>query len=144
MDYRDVAAHTDTWYKSLDERRMVAIAEICWEDDDGNYHEDEEVEVKVIFDVCPTCLGIGHYVNPSIDSHGICADEWANDWSDDEQEMYFSGGYDITCVECDGNRVVPVIDKDHNDKELIERVNNYVNELYYHARERAHERDMGY
>ena len=143
MDYRDIAAHTGKWYKSLDERRMVATVELSWEDDEGNYHEDEEVEVRVVFDICPTCLGIGHYVNPSIDSHGICADEWTDEWDEDEKDRYFSGGFDITCVECDGNRVVPVVDEEHNDLRLIIKINNYIDELQYSARERAHEMEMG-
>jgi hypothetical protein len=143
MDYRDVAAHSRRWYKSLDERRMVAVAEIAWEDEDGEYIEDE-VEVFVTYDVCPTCDGIGHYVNPSIDSHGISADEWYGEWDEEERDCYMSGGYDITCNECGGSRVVAVVDEDRNSKELVERVNNYIEELHCYARECAHEIEMGY
>jgi hypothetical protein len=143
MDYRDVAAHRRRWYKSLDERRMSVVAEIGWEEEDGSYIEDE-VEVFVEYDVCPTCDGVGHYVNPSIDSHGISEDEWYGEWDEDEREHYMSGGYDIPCNECGGTRVVPIIDTTRNSKELVERVNNYIDELYYSARERAYEIEMDY
>jgi len=144
MDYRDVASHTKRWYKHLDENRMVAIVELSYEDEDGNYVEEEEVEVYVIYDVCPTCDGIGHYVNPSIDSHGISEDEWCGEWDEDERQGYMSGRYDITCNECNGSRVVPVVDENRNSKELIEKVNNCIDELYCSAREHLHEIEMGY
>ena len=143
MDFRDIAASTSRWYKHLNERRMSVIAEIAYEDDDGEYIE-EEVEIFVKYDVCPTCDGVGHYVNPSIDSHGISEDEWCGEWDEDEREGYLSGRYDITCGECNGNRIVPVVDEDRNSKELVDRVNNYIDELYCSAREQLHEREMGY
>jgi len=143
MDYRDVAANTERWYKHLDERRMVALVEIAYEDDDGEYIE-EEVEVYVKYDVCQTCMGAGHYVNPSIDAYGISSDEWYGEWDEEDRDHYMSGGYDISCAECDGSRVVPVVDEQRNSKELVERVNNYIGELHCSARERLHEIEMGY
>lgn len=57
------------------------------------------------FAVCPTCEGAGKHVNPSIDAHGIGADEFNED--PDFADAYFSGAYDVACVECKGLRVVP-------------------------------------
>jgi hypothetical protein len=58
-----------------------------------------------VWAVCPTCEGEGKHVNPSIDSHGISREEFDED--PDFEEAYFSGAYDVTCVECKGQRVVP-------------------------------------
>jgi hypothetical protein len=105
MDRREAAAAAGQWHDGLDERQMVATVMV--EDKDGF---ESEVEIPVVFEVCGTCDGKGKHVNPSIDAHGICEDEWAS-WSPDEQENYIRGGYDVTCYECLGRRVVPVPDE---------------------------------
>jgi hypothetical protein len=45
-------------------------------------------------------------VNPSIDAHGIGAEEM-DELGDDFREDYLSGVYDVRCAECGGERVVP-------------------------------------
>ena len=102
MDRRDRMRAMGNWWTRLDEGRMVALILI----DDGE-GEEREVEIPVEFEVCGTCEGKGRHVNPSIDAHGITEDEWGQ-WSDDEQDLYLSGGYDVECHECAGRRVVPV------------------------------------
>ncbi len=77
------------------------------ETDEG---DEIEVEFPLKFEVCGTCDGKGSHVNPSIDSHGISAEEFAED--PDFEESYFSGHYDLTCVECHGLRVTPTVDRD--------------------------------
>jgi len=62
------------------------------------------------FAVCPTCDGNGTHVNPSIDSEGISAEQFYED--PDFEEAYFSGDYDVACVECGGQRVVVKCSKD--------------------------------
>lgn len=89
---------------------------ITFEDCEGEWTEqsktwEEEIELPANYEICSTCLGEGSHVNPSIDSHGITMDEWENEWDDESREMYLSGGYDVTCNECKGLRVVPVIDE---------------------------------
>jgi hypothetical protein len=54
--------------------------------------------------VCPICEGKGKYVNPSIDSHGLSAEDFAED--PDFAEDYFRGTYDIVCKCCAGRNVV--------------------------------------
>ena len=100
MDRRDMMRAMGHWWGSLDERRMVAT--VIGEDG------ETEVEIPVVFEMCSTCGGKGTHVNPSIDAHGISEDEWDQEWSSDEQEMYLTGGYDVECGECAGRRVVPV------------------------------------
>jgi hypothetical protein len=87
----------------IDEDRMVAFVTDC-EDDPG----EGGVRVPIHFEVCETCSGKGTHVNPSIDSGGLSADDFAED--PDFAESYFAGHYDVPCYECNGQRVVPVID----------------------------------
>ncbi len=70
------------------------------------------ISVGCKFEVCQTCEGRGSHVNPSIDDNGITQSEWA-EWDEDERETYRSGGYDVTCYECGGQRVVEVPDLEH-------------------------------
>lgn len=73
------------------------------------YLEDgSELKLPVKREVCPVCDGTGTHVNPSIDSHGIGADEFADD--PDFAEEYFGGVYDVVCNECGGRNVVDVVD----------------------------------
>lgn len=138
MDHRDVVANLENWYKSLDKKRMIAIVELCDED-----YVEEEYEVPFKFEVCGTCEGKGSHVNPSIDSHGITQDEWA-EWDDEEREGYFSGMYDVTCYECDGERVVPCPDYSRMTTELREKISEHISGLRQSAREMTREFEMGY
>jgi hypothetical protein len=137
MDYRDVATAEGSWYESLDTRRMVATVWIGVDD-----YEDL-FAVPVRFEVCETCDGKGTYVNPSVDSHGISAEEW-NDWDDDEREMYHRGDYDVVCATCGGKRVEPVPDYDHMEPSLANRLRETIKARHDSAIEFVHEREMGY
>ena len=66
MDHRDVAANVYLPYR-VDEKRNLII---LWEDD------EDEVELELEWEVCPTCEGRGKHVNPSIDAHGISVQEF--------------------------------------------------------------------
>lgn len=106
MDFRDRAAIEGAWYERFDEQSMNAVVVML--SDEGL---EEEVAVPCHFEVCSTCDGRGRYVNPSIDAHGITAEEWDRDWSYEERQEYLSGGYDVTCATCGGRRVEPVPNK---------------------------------
>lgn len=145
MDHRDLAAMTDKWYKRIDENRKVAIVELpCGDDCEwcGGGGCEEEVEIPIKYEVCQTCDGKGRHVNPSIDSHGISAEEFYED--PDFGEDYFSGVYDVPCCECGGLRVVPEIDEENASPELIDRYYDHVNSLHRYAAEEAYIRRMGY
>jgi hypothetical protein len=134
MDHRDVAARKGKWYESLDEKRMIATAEV-W-DEDG---DDIEVEVPFKYEVCPTCDGKGKHVNPSIDSHGISPEEFDEDPG--FREDYMSGMYDVPCYECGGQRVVPMPDETtENGKLALEKMHQQAQ----WAAEEAHAARMGY
>jgi RecJ-like exonuclease len=96
--------------------RKRQIIEFATEDNEGN---ETIHELPARCEVCPRCRGTGSHINPSIDGHGICEDEWERDWSREEREDYMSGVYDVTCYKCKGKRVVVVVDRDLCDQELL-------------------------
>lgn len=124
------------WWERFDERSMRFTIEVAT--DDGF----EEREFPAKFEVCETCDGKGTHVNPSIDSHGLSAEDFAED--PDFKEAYFSGCYDVTCAECHGARVVPVPDLDRMSAEDRKAVEDVQDAFYQTQREMAHERLMGY
>jgi hypothetical protein len=76
------------------------------------------ITVPTKFAVCGTCEGKGTHVNPSIDAHGIGADEWA-EWDQEDREAYMRGRYDVRCYECNGRNVVTVLDTNRASPEMI-------------------------
>ena len=60
------------------------------------------------YEVCGRCRGNGKHSDPAIDGNGL-----PQEMIDDDPEFlgdYMEGRYDITCTECNGLRVVPVVD----------------------------------
>ena len=104
----------------------------------------EETGFKAVtkYEVCFRCRGEGSHVNPAIDGHGVSAQEW-NDWGEESQDMYLSGGYDIPCEVCNGLRVTMDMDLDAMTREQNESWNDYLNELIHAEEERAQEIRMG-
>ena len=85
-----------------------SVLEVVWENPDG-----EEVTVKLPAnkEICSRCDGDGTIVNPNIDGHGISSEEWENEWDEDSREMYMSGGFDVTCPLCKGEKFLLVPDE---------------------------------
>ena len=106
--------------------------------------EGEEVEHKcpAKYEVCHRCQGKGTHVNPAVDGHGISPEEFAEDPS--FEENYFGGVYDITCQECNGERVELVPDENSTDKAALKHYEEWATEKYQAERERAHEIEMVY
>lgn len=96
-------------------------------------------------EVCGRCYGEGKHVNPNIDSHGISREEFDED--PDFKEAYFSGVYDVTCHECNGLRVVDVVDEGacHTPerKALLARYYDRLDEDAAYRRECEAERRFG-
>jgi len=118
------------------------------EDDDG---EEFEYSLPSRYEVCSECNGEGRHVNRSIepDGGGFTSSEWEEACYDDPDfaEDYFGGVYDVTCTECHGNRVVPVVDEEclsPEQKEIYSRYLEQQEDDAYYAYERAAERRMGY
>jgi len=136
MDHRDRIACYGTWYDSIDETRMEII--FLTHDEEG---EEVENRIPATFKVCDTCEGKGKHVNPSIDAHGISAEEFDED--PDFRESYFSGNYDVTCYECQGKRVVLKPDEDRMTAEQKKTVEERENDHYEMIQEDESERRMG-
>lgn len=88
------------------------MIKFTWEDEDGEGHE-EELPSK--FEVCSRCEGYGTHLHPDIGSHCYTAEEFNEAFDDDESRAaYFQRGgiYDVQCIECEGLRVVSVVDEE--------------------------------
>jgi hypothetical protein len=99
--------------QNFDEQRMVLTMTLYDDEND----EEFEAEFPAVFEVCPTCRGKGQHVNPSIDCNGLSAEDFAED--PDFAEDYFSGRYDVSCYGCNGKRVIPVINEEYADPDLL-------------------------
>ena len=99
----------------------------------------EDRKVRVTRAVCPTCDGIGHHVNPSIDSGGLSAGDFDDH---DFEESYHHGHFDVSCYECHGNKVILVPHPDH-EKEVIAYLDQQARDEYDSFLERQSERRFG-
>ena len=116
-DHR-VQASDRRWWNTISADRHTATITREFEDENGDLC-DEEVEVAVRWEICPTCNGRGSHVNPSIDCDGLTGSDFAED--PDFAESYMEGLYDQPCNECHGDHVVPVCDDEAINNEIEER-----------------------
>lgn len=106
-----------------------------------------ELELAVPFKwvICGRCNGNGTHTNPSIDGHGITADEWNGpDWDDESREAYLDGSYDVQCSECNGSGKVQEQDYDSLPDEVRELLEDDDRASAEYALEREHELRLGY
>ena len=96
-------------------RGYMPTIEYWISDDDG---VPNLIAFPAHYDVCGRCRGSGVHVNPSIDGNGLSREDF--DADPDFSDAYFSGCYDVTCYECKGLRVVPVLDEDRFNTEQVE------------------------
>lgn len=135
-DHRVIAGNKQDWYTTINKSKMLATVE-C-EDENGI----TEVEVKICYEVCPTCSGKGSHVNPSIDSNGLSAEDFYED--PDFRHDYCSGMYDVTCYECKGERVVPAMDRNKNSQDVVKMIDDKLDEDARYEAELAHQRRYQY
>ena len=105
----DVSDITDPEILTL----VTGKPDVPGDDDDVEF----EVEIPSKFEVCPRCEGEGTHVNPNIDGNGLSREDFEED--PDFEEAYFAGHYDVTCEECKGLRVVPVVDEEKTNPKLL-------------------------
>jgi len=112
FDDHRVRALEGTGFKSVNSQKMTAVI-VVWED------ECTEVEetVPITFEVCPICDGKGTHVNPSIDCDGLTREDFEDD--PDFAEEYMAGRYDQQCNGCHGQRVVPVLNEERVNPEVL-------------------------
>ena len=108
--------------------------------DENDYEVEYELPGK--YEVCGLCHGRGTHVNPSIDSHGLTAEDFAED--PDFAEDYFGGAYDEVCNQCHGKRVETVVDRDTCDPELLKKYDQYLDDQYDAEQERYWQQRLGY
>lgn len=109
-------------------------------------------ELPACFEVCPGCDGHGTHLHPAIGEHAYSSDEFAEAFdSDEDRAQYFTRGglYDVECSECDGKRVVLVVDHEaasrtHRGRRLLALHLALVDRDAEHAATRRHEERMGY
>ena len=112
--------------------------------------ETMDVELPTRWEICERCDGDGTHVNEAIDGNGITAQEWAENWDDDDREAYLRGEYDVRCTECGGSGKVRVVDLEQiaasSDPDLkralVEYEEDEQDRASYEAERRA-ERRMG-
>ena len=90
--------------------------ELTWSDEDG---EEIVHEFPAKNEVCSRCEGYGTHLTPSIGNHAYSMEEFNESFDDEGREEYFKRGgiYDVTCEECKGNKVVPVVDEEQLTEE---------------------------
>lgn len=90
--------------------------------DDG-----EITKCKITYEwvICDSCRG-----NGSHSKHlGVISSESWNEWSDEDQYFYMSGGYDKTCHLCDGSGKI----KELNVESLPDDVQKFIEQYYQDA-----------
>jgi hypothetical protein len=127
--------------KGVNTNTMKATVVIEEEDEESGDMVEVEHELPVTFEVCPTCEGRGKHVNPSVDAGGLSAEDFYED--PDFAESYMEGHYDVTCYECGGNRVVPVINRDRCDPEILKKLDDREEADAQYRREVEAERRFG-
>lgn len=149
MDHRDAARHGRADHLREDTERMLLVESDDWVPE----HDCPELgcpeckaegwlsPLPAKFEVCSTCDGRGRHVNPSIDSHGLTAADFAED--PDFAEDYRAGVYDVACYACDGRRVELVVDREACAPEILARYDQRVADHHGYLAEVEAERRMG-
>lgn len=116
------------WWQWDEERRQTWLSERAQNTQEMLYDIslEEVYDVEFTFpsknEVCGRCDGDG--VHDPEDWNGFTQSEW----SECEPEFradYMDGRFDVRCTECDGNRVVPII-----DESILSAAQQKVLELY--------------
>jgi len=100
-----------------------------------------ETTLSAKYEICTRCRGKGSHTNPSIDGHGISADEWNGPgWDDESRDMYLSGGYNVGCeAACDNGKVL-IIDLAALTTDQTKLVEEYLEGVDESEREAAYDR----
>ena len=94
---------------------------------EGDYEKDIFLQAK--YEVCPKCEGHGKHSNPSIDENGITESEM-EEAGEDFKENYLNGVFDITCLICNGEKVISVFDEAYIEKYGSEDDKKYLKAFY--------------
>ena len=114
--------------------------------DSTTYTEDDDaatIKFPTTWEICSTCRGNGAH---SQHLGAISAEEFQREWSEEEREDYFAGGYDQTCRDCCGSGKQLAINRDACTSEALKAAlkqydENQQEDAY---RERMHQAECGY
>lgn len=114
-----------------------------WIDDPED--EDRQIQIKLPThkEVCSRCRGNGKHVNPAIDGNGLTYDDIERLGGDEFMEDYLGGVYDVRCEECNGDKVVDVVDEDRLSPEILKEYHGYLQAEWELKAEYEAERRMG-
>jgi hypothetical protein len=139
MDRRDQTRFPSDGIFTPDHKNMRVILNVreVWPVDDEDIESPpaavlaegggllETVSLPAVYKVCPMCGGRGSYVNPNIDRHGLGTDD--PDLDPEFWESYWGGGFDVSCNQCRGERVILMpLDEDNTQdefKDIVKAVN---------------------
>lgn len=112
----------------------------------GDEDTESSVMIPYTWAICSRCNGHGTHVAPGIDDNGITQSEMA-ELGEDFEEGYFSGRYDVSCVDCGGKGKEQEMDTEYfrtkYPKEYAAWDESRIRRATY-DREAAWERKMGY
>jgi hypothetical protein len=94
----------------------------CWE---------EEIKLPTKKEVCWSCNGEGTTTSHvECDGGGFTSSEWAEACYDDPDfaDHYMSGVYDRPCNECEGLRVIDVVDEDSLEPHILKEYHTALEE----------------
>ena len=126
----------------------MTTIQFTYETDDG---DEIEAELPARFEVCGSCEGHGTHLNPSIGQHAYTAEEFYESFDEEQAAEYFKRGgrYDVTCEECQGKRVVAVVNlteaecRSAEQREALAAYKRKQRDDWEYERECAAERRMG-
>jgi len=114
---------------------------ICFDD----YDTGEECEIPAKWGICPVCEGHGKHMNETIANHAYSAEEFFEEFPEEEdRDMYFNGGYDVSCENCGGSGKVLVPRWEKMDFETTKKYERYLDTERYYMTEREAELKYGY
>lgn len=126
---------------------MLNKIQFTIENEDG---EESVVDLPTKFTVCPRCEGHGTHLHPDIGGHAYTSEEFNESFDYEEREEYFrhGGRYDVACEECNGLRVVSVVNEEElqqtdDGKELLKEYNKHLDNEYDYRRMCEDERRFG-
>lgn len=130
MEIGPYYAQDSMYYKTADQR-ILMFNEMMSEELGRRY------SLPMCKEVCDVCQGEGSISNRSIDGNGLDPND--PDLDDDFWNDYRAGVYDVVCDECNGLRVINVINESIVDSDILsewEKFNTEIdNDVAYHLSE---------
>lgn len=104
--------------------------------DDG---EITRCRIAYEWEICESCRGDGYHSKHL----GVISHEQWNEWSDQDQDFYMSGGYDKKCDRCDGSGKIKVLDTESLPEDVQEYIDSYYKDVAEDIAIRRSEMYMG-